>query len=237
MTKREYIKLILGIEKIDTEANLMKKSLGELEKLYKQLKSQIESEDVDTEEDMDKDAIIAQLQAELEKAKVEAKAVNEDSEEEVQSKKFRSDIPPNQLITVMNITNGELIYVSKKTGAEWRFLEYGDMESIEFHELLTMRSSQRRFYDEPFILVMDDEVVDYLGLKKMYDTMVKPESIDDIFRMKNDDFQEVLMKAPKGIKHLIITRAKQKYEDGSLDSVRKINFINENFGTDIGQRG
>jgi hypothetical protein len=55
--------------------------------------------------------------------------------------------------------------------------------------------------------------------------------------MNNKDFQEVIEKSPKGIIHSIVTRAKQKVADGTLDSMWKVNYLNNKFNTDIGQRG
>jgi hypothetical protein len=81
----------------------------------------------------------------------------------------------------MNITNGILIYKSKKTGMHLQFEKYGDIEYIEFGELLTMKTSSRKFLEEPWILILDEEVVKYLGLEKLYKKLVHPENIDAIF--------------------------------------------------------
>jgi len=48
------------------------------------------------------------------------------------------------LVPIMNVTNGRLIYQSRKTGSEFRFERYGDIEYMELYELLTMRSGHRR---------------------------------------------------------------------------------------------
>jgi hypothetical protein len=242
-TKKELVDEILSIEEVDTKSNLMKKSVKELEEISFDLQGKSQSDKKDGEE-VDIEALKQQLKEEMMKElkeqarkEFEEELKNKEKEMPVNTTNTKKEIDRFKLIPVMNVTNGKLIYHSKRTGAEWIFSRYGDIEYIEFQELLTMRSSQRRFFDEPFILVMDDDVVEYLGLRKMYDSMVKPEAIDEIFNMSQNDFEEVVEKAPKGIKHLIVSRAKELYDQGVLDSVRKINYLNKRFNCEIGQRG
>lgn len=251
-TKKELVADILSIEEVDTKANLMKKSNKELESILEGLTGQ----EVEVEEEMNqvstpqinleelmakmKEEMLAELKEQARKeveSELKAEKVQVQAKDEDKPVRKKREIDRFEQIGVMNVTNGKLIYTSRKTGAEWIWSEYGDIEYMEFQELLTMRSSQRRFFDEPFILVMDDDAVEYLGLTKMYENIKNPQQIDDVFKMNQADFQEVLEKSPKGIQHLIISRAKELYEKGEFDSVRKINFINERFKTDIGQRG
>lgn len=241
MTKKELVNEILGVKKVDTFANLMKKSLSELESIHVQVKQE-QAPQPTTQVDME--ALMAKMKEEMladlkEQARQEVVSELEEKKEQVSAKPVsgRNDIDRFALIPVMNVTNGQLIYVSRKTGAEYLFGEYGDIEYMEYQELLTMRSSQRRFFDDPFLLVMDDDAVEALGLTKMYDNIKLPAQIEEVFKLGQSDFEEVLEKSPKGIKHLIITKAKELYDRGEFDSVRKIKFINETFKTDIGQRG
>jgi hypothetical protein len=145
-----------------------------------------------------------------------------------------TNIDKDRLIPVMNITPHGLVYISKRTGAEWNWTHYGDIEHMELAELLTMRNAHRKFLDDPFILIMDDDAVSYLGLEKMYATMIEPDNIDKVFKMKVSEFKDVVNSSPKGIQILIAQRAKELVEKGELDSMSKINFINEKFGTDLG---
>jgi hypothetical protein len=248
-TKAQLVEEILSIKAVDTKANLMKLSLAKLESLLNELENELVSQPESTESapQIDKEAIKAQMKKEMMdelreqlRKEVEAEIQAEATKSESTSLKplaKRVEIDRFEQIPIMNITSGQLVYASRKTGAEWNFTDYGDIEYMEFQELLTMRSSQRTFFDEPFILVMHDDAVEHLGLTKMYENIKNPQQIDEIFKMSQVEFQEVLEKSPKGIKHLIIARAKKLYERGELDSVKKINFINERFQTDIGQRG
>lgn len=249
-TKAQLVEEILSIEEVDTKSNLMKKSLTHLESILRDLEAQLVSEEpqVAPEPQQASQAPEVDIQALMEQMKQEMLAELKDQarkEVEAEQKLVVPSVPSTQKtdidrfenIPVMNVTSGTLVYTSRKTGAEWIFSEYGDIEYMEFQELLTMRSSQRRFFDEPFLLIMDDNAVEHLGLTKMYEKIRNPQQIDTIFKMNQREFEDVVEKSPKGIKHLIVSRAKKLYEIGELDSVKKINFLNDRFKTDIGQRG
>lgn len=254
-TKAQLIEEILSIKAVDSKSNLMKLSLAKLEALLAELEDDLVNSTPEapttpqTATQVDMQALMEQMKRELmptllEQARKEVEAEQKEkhvakSEESTVQKRVinREEIDRFEQIPVMNVTNGTLVYASRKTGAEWIFTDYGDIEYMEFQELLTMRSSQRRFFDEPFLLVMDDRAVEHLGLTKMYQNISNPGQIDVIFRMNQSEFEEIVEKSPKGIKHLIVSRAKKLYDSGELDSVKKINYINSRFQTDIGQRG
>jgi hypothetical protein len=137
------------------------------------------------------------------------------------------------LVPIMNVTNGKLIYQSRKTGSEFRFERYGDIEYMELYELLTMRSSHRRFLDEPFIIVLDEEVAEFLGLSKSYEKLTHATEIDGIFDFPLEQFKDVIESIPKGLAHLVVSKAKEKIETKQLDSVQKVQAIENVFNVKI----
>jgi hypothetical protein len=250
MNKKDLVSAILSIEAIDTKANLMSKTNKELEQILQGLQETSEPQattEVTPQPEVDMQAMLEKMMAEKlaelkEQARKEIQDEIKSAPEDVEVKPQSTPIKKKEIdrfepIPVMNVCNGKLVYSSKKTGATWVWGEYGDVEYVEFQELLTMRSGQKRFLDDPFLLILDEDVVHYLGLNKMYDNLVDLDSLDNIFKMNNKDFQEVIEKSPKGIIHSIVTRAKQKVADGTLDSMWKVNYLNNKFNTDIGQRG
>lgn len=242
-TKKEMVKEILSIKDIDTESNLMAKTSKELESILKDLKD--DSKPVITNvvnQSIDIEAIKAELEAKLReelKAELEQKQT-----QNTERKKELKEAPPKRVeidrfeqIPVMNCTNGKLIYISKKTGAEFVWTDYGDVEYLEMQELISMRSGSKDFLSFPYIIVLDDNAVNYLGLTKMYENLTNLENIEDIFELRINDFKEIVDNAPKGLIHTIVTKARQMHDNGELDSISKIKYLNEKFGTDIGQRG
>lgn len=255
-TKAQLIEEILSIKAVDTKSNLMKLTLAKLESLLSELEEEMVSDSKESTQTLESNPVAPQVDMQslmemmkrelmpelLEQARKEVEAeVKAELEEKAEISVPRSpkkiEVDLDAMIPVMNITSGTLIYINKKTGAEWVWDEYGVIDYMEYRELLGMRSGDKRFLNEPFILVMDDEAVEKLGLTKMYDNMKSPDQIDEIFNLSQAAFENVVENSPKGIKHLIATRARKLYEMGELDSARKIKYINERFQTDIGQRG
>lgn len=242
MTKREIIAEILKIEKIDTESNLMKKNLKELEDILNNLRGKEDGKtDFNPESNnVDIEALKAKLEEEIRQQILsELKAQGEKPNEEVKEKTKparRVDIDKYELIPVMNITSGKLVYVSNKTGIKYIWSQYGDIEYLEYQELQTMRVAHKSFLNEPFVIILNDDVVNNLGLTKMYENLIDLDDIESIFSLDNKKFIEVIEKSPRGIVHTIVTKAKELYKKNKLESITKINYINERFGTDIGLR-
>lgn len=253
MTKKEMVKEILSIKKIDSEANLMKLTSKDLEDKLNDLK--VEQNTTQPQPVFDMVAFQEQMRQEMLKTlELEREKIREEVKSELVSNKptvdetvveklpetpiyRRQDIDKNRLVPVMNVTNGALVYASKRTGAEYHFTNYGDIEYIEVSELLTMRSSAKAFIDEPHLIILDDEVIEYMGLRKQYNNLSNAQNIDVVFTFTNEEFEEVVNIAPKGIQVLIVSRAKTLYNEGTFDSVQKIRFLNEKFAIEIGTRG
>lgn len=242
-TKKEIVKEILSIEEIDTESNLMKKNLKELTSILSELKKEnsIEVKEVSVEstvptQELDIEAIKAQLEKELrEKILSELKEENESSTPEEKPYR-RVEIDRYEPIPVMNATSGQLVFISNKTGIEYNWEEYGDVEYLEYQELLTMRSGHKKFLHEPYIIILHDDAVNNLGLTKMYENLIDLDDIESIFKLPLAKFKEVIDSSPRGVVHTIITKARKLHSQGKLDSISKVNYLNEKFNTDIGQR-
>lgn len=240
MEKKELIAKLQEMGATISEKELKKKTNKELEEMlsvYSTFSSLDDEYQVEfaNEPTFNLEELKEQIRKEaLEQARKELLAEKEAFQEiKMDAPVAKPEIDRNMVVPVMNVTNGILVYQSRKTGIELKWEKYGDIEYMDVAELLTMRSSQRRFLDEPFILVMNNEAVDYLGLKKMYDKMIHPDNIDAVFKLSNERFEEVLETAPRGIAYLIIGRAKDKVADGTLDSIAKLKILEEKFNVHL----
>lgn len=225
MAKKDIIEKILNVTEMFSKSELEGKKIEELEKIYQLGLAVAENEKRKEEEAKKKE----------EKAE-ESEKVNESVSSAIPLQRLKKpSLDKNELIPVMNITNGSLVYQSRKTGLEVKFERYGDIEYLEVGELLTMRSGQRRFLDEPWILIMDNEVVNYLGLDKLYNKLENPQNIDNIFKFDNEAFEQIVTSSPRGYAQLIISRARAKIKDGTLDSVSKIKLLEDRFKVELAQ--
>lgn len=131
----------------------------------------------------------------------------------------------NELIQVTNITNGTVIYVSKKTGAEYLLEGYGSTEMIELGELITMKASANKILTEPWLRIDDENAVEFLGLKSIYEKANLFEDVNKFFSKSLKEMEKNLEKAPSGYKSLVASKAKEMIDNKELDSIKKIELI------------
>ena len=166
---------------------------------------------------------------EVEKEKVEI--VKKETVEPKPQKKQQID--RDSLISCYNLTSGKLTYISRKTGLQTVWSNYGDVEYIDFAELLTMKASQPKFLNEPWIFVEDEEVVNQLGLKEMYKNIIPVDEVDDFFKLNVNKAREILPKLPKGMKELIGEKARKGIQDGSLSNLQLIRLLEQELHLDL----
>lgn len=128
-------------------------------------------------------------------------------------------------IPVMNNTTGRYAYRSK-SGYAFDLEEYGDIANIPFSELRAMLNGQKRHITDAFIIILDEDVVAELNYTKEYKHILTTEQITELLR-NPDSMKEVLPLMPHSMKEVVITIAKQKYQDGSMMDLRVVNVIKE----------
>ena len=96
------------------------------------------------------DVIISEVKPETEKAK-EPDVVSEAKERNQR----KTDIPNTYEIPVKSNVAGGLTYVSRKNkGLEFYWEHTGDVEYIEYSELISMRNTQRKFFENNWIVII-----------------------------------------------------------------------------------
>ncbi len=150
--------------------------------------------------------------------------VQENTVEKQEVKPEKRKLQREDLIPVMNYTSGLLVYESRN-GRGWRFENYGDTDEIELAELISIKNSQSRILNEPWMLILDDDAVEYLGLKKLYENVIKPDDMENLFTLPDDRLEEVLRKAPASVKQLVADKAKQMIDNKKLNSLSTIQLV------------
>lgn len=170
------------------------------------------------------------------KAKTNKKdeVVTEETIEKVEPKlQKKVQIDRDSLIACYNITSGNLIYISRKTGLQTVWSNYGDVEYIDFAELLTMKASQPKFLNEPWVFVENEEVVNQLGLKELYKNIIPIHEVDEFFKLNVNKAREILPKLPKGMKELISDKARKGIQDGELSNLQLIRLLEQELQIDL----
>ena len=173
--------------------------------------------------------IEAKIRAEYEKKlkDAEAKVSKSDKEEtSAVAKKIQSSvrIPLDTIVPVICNTVGGAFYSSKKImgyTVEWE--DIGSVEYMETGELSSMKNTDKRFFEDNWI-VFDDteeytasELYDFLKVSKYYKNVLTPDNIDEIFTYPKDEIVKTISTLSRGMKETVAVRAKQKLDENTLD--------------------
>lgn len=128
---------------------------------------------------------------------------------EVEVVEEKRKIDGNTPVLVMNNTTGFVIFINKRTQAEFLIEGYGNFEEMLVSDLINMLSSARALLNEAHLIILDDDVVEYLRLQKVYENILKPEDVDNFFEQNDVKMREILTKCPRGMKELLFDKAKE----------------------------
>ena len=158
-------------------------------------------------------------------------------EQKIVSKRLaKKTIPLNTMVECVNLTRGKLIYISSKSmGYQVTWGTYGDSEPIELSELMSMRNSQKAFFENNWI-TMDDDIIRYLGVEAYYTNVPKTEDFDSIFNKSPKEIIETVSKFSKGLKETIAIRAVELIESGELDSRKSIDALEKALSIELIER-
>jgi hypothetical protein len=130
----------------------------------------------------------------------------------------------DQQVECRNVTIGQLTY-RNQNGYQIDWDNYGDVQWMSVGELMNMKASQGRFLNEPWLVIEDEDVVKYLGLKPVYDKMIEIDDIETFLFSGLDNIEAVLKVAPRGTKELIRDKARAMIADETLYDIRVIKFL------------
>lgn len=170
-------------------------------------------------------------------AKLQALIDAEKEDEEVLTSKSKRitreknrKINDHDLIPVMNGVIGGLYYHSERTNKSWNFESFGQEDTMEYGELITMRNKYPSYLKECRLIVLDEEVQREFGLVELYEDVITPENVEAVFLKPYDEIVKLIDVLSQGSLQTFIETAKEKYNDGSLDSMKLIKYIESKFG-------
>ena len=150
--------------------------------------------------------------------------------------KILTKIDPNELIDVQSCTYGELIYISRKTGYQIIWEDFGAINMVAVSDLIDIRNGQKRFFEEPWIMLLGERapvIIDYLQVGKYYKNISKLEDFDEIFKYDPSEITTVLKDVSQGTKEAVARRAYALIKEGELDSRKMIEEIEKATGFSI----
>ena len=139
-------------------------------------------------------------------------------------------IPLTTEVACTNLTNGRLIYISKKQmGYQVEWENTNDVEYIELGELVSMRNSQRAFFEKSWIGIEDPDIIKFLKVERYYKNVVALDDISKFFALSNEEIEEKLNKMSDGYKENIKNKAIDMIKNDEIDSIKKVKFLKQIF--------
>jgi len=129
----------------------------------------------------------------------------------------------NRDICIRNISGGELIYVSKRQIGYTVIWENNEENYLPLSELNNLKNSDRRFFTDTWIKIVEDdevEILKWLKVDKYYKGITGNDDIENIFNLTPKQFEVKFMSLPKNYKETISNKAAEMYVNGSLDSIK-----------------
>lgn len=144
---------------------------------------------------------------------------------------------------ISNVT-GSLVYKSARIGgsdADWE--AFGSLQYLDVRELLLMRNTQKRFFDDNWISIKDtddgeytaDDIYKFLRVDDRYGDFYDADNIESFFTLSEKQMNEKVTKMSKGMKDLLAVMALDKIERGEIDSIKKRTAIVNALGLKIGE--
>lgn len=169
-------------------------------------------------------------QREAKKAVAEAANVGEVPASPAPARKKLPKLDLNTMVKVKNGTAGMLVYVSRKTGYEFKLDGYGAEDYMDLGELLACRNSYPTFFSKNWFIIDDPAVCEFLKIGKFYDQSLDIDELKDVLKLDVDALVERVRALPEGQRSTLAYLAAQEIASGELDSRSRIEALENELG-------
>lgn len=160
-----------------------------------------------------------------EQSKETATNIQEDKVEKEQP--IAREVGLNDNVLVMNNTLGMLVMHSEVTNRTWKIAEYGKTHRMQVSDIIDICSNQSVIFEDGWAIILDSDVVEYMGFSEVYKSIIKPKEMDRFLELSEEKEEEIISKMPEGIKLTLARYIKQKIngKDKIMDSASKRQFF------------
>lgn len=164
----------------------------------------------------------------VEEAKVQA---SEPASNKRKRKTAESLFEDDDIIEVMNGAPSALVYkdTSNPTAFEYKFEKYGDIEEMSFLEIKTMARRHKKFLQNKWIIILDEDVVRELRLEDFQSDYFTQEDLDEILLKDSQHRIDTVLKSGESIQNAFLRRAILANKRGELESVHVLRKIENHF--------
>lgn len=140
----------------------------------------------------------------------------------------------SELIPCRSVVFGELILIGPKTNMRYSWANNGDVREVEYQDLVSWRALHSKYLFAPLIIIEDEDICEEwkADLGKLYEE-VQSVDLRDLFDLPQRQFVAQLKKLPSTMKSSVQNMAYAMIQDKTLDSLRKIEALDEILGTEL----
>lgn len=160
---------------------------------------------------------------------------NNDDDDIVEALELSKQVKQTDEVLVMNNTSGILVMANKTNNRQWILDRYGKKCRMTVGDILDIMGEQGIIFTEGWALILDEDVIKYLGLTDSYMKLISPKKMENFFNLPDNEMEEALIGLPTTLKIDMARIIKQKITQGdkSLDSRSKINLLEKHLKLNI----
>ena len=175
------------------------------------------------------------------KAKVETPIVEEVATETVEVVKPTKEVKvveprkfvPGDMISCRCVRPNKVVFYSTKTDTRYEFGGYGDVNEVDYSDLLKLKSSKSSILFQPKILIEDEDLRaqwarDLESVAHEYEGIYETE---ELFEKTPNEFETFLRNASDGVKNLVKLSASTLIKEEKLTDLRLIRIVDDVLGT------
>lgn len=159
---------------------------------------------------------------------------NEPVEKNIENKaKTPRKYEASEGIPCRSITSGGLYMEGIKSHIVYEWADNGDVTEVEYQDIVAAIRSNVSYITKPFFIIEDEEIIaQFPQINKIYESMYSIKDLKDVLlQLSSREMKSTILKLPDGARESIKHIASQMISKGTLDSVQKIKFLDEIFGT------
>lgn len=163
--------------------------------------------------------------------------LEDSSDEEVENIKDDTKIGMEEEIPCRSITYGGLTYVSKKTGAKYRWDQIGKLQYISMSELVNMNNNNKDFLVKPLIILQDMRAVNFFRLSQVYENVAQINNLKSIFNSLDMDRITSTLKLGINVnmRDVLVSKISQMIKNNVLNNIKIIKLCEKELRYDFSE--
>lgn len=173
-------------------------------------------------------------------------------EQEATEKKVATKAEPKRqvklddtvLINVKSNTFGTLFFKNPRTGDTVTWSHFGDVEQLTMGDLRAMKGTQRAFYENQWIYIVNvedegyedvtaDDICKALMVTQYYKNVLDPDNFEQVFTWPESKIRERVAMMGSGAKLNLVVAANTAIMNGKLDSLKRIKLLEDVLGCEL----